>query len=550
MEFIDIFGGVALAVFGVRFLRKGLDRLFGGRWIPWLSRMARSRVRAFAAGIAIGTVAPSSTALSLVTQQMLDTGQIEAERLLAVVLGTNVGITVTVQLLAFHIQDDAALFVLAGVVAFQFLRREAWRGAGQCLLALGFVFLAMQSIGQGAARLGDSPSMALWLRLLDRNPLLTAAFAAGFTMLVQSSTSSIGFALALSAGGLFGPGLVLPWVLGANLGIALTGLAVGWGTLEGRRMGTANLIAKLALALPLLLLAPGGGGGLEPVLPGSPARQIALLHTGFNLLVGAVFLPLLGPATRLARFLAAPPAQALGVAATHLDPRALDTPAVALANATRETLRMADAVKAMFHHYWRCCAERDPVLLRRIRQEDDRVDGAYEGIKTYLSRIREGLSEEEARWQFALLTFSNELESVGDIIDRNLCGTLKKLSAGGAELPPDDRRVLAELHERVAARFETAVGLLARHGGGQVQEFLDGKESLNEWCRRAEREHYARLGAPDAGALATSACFLDMLHGFRRVNSHISAIGYAFPVPARRRGPARPRTPAEARAAG
>ncbi|HRJ73166.1 MAG TPA: Na/Pi symporter, partial [Terrimicrobiaceae bacterium] len=110
MVFYQIAGGIALTIFGIRFLRKGLDRLFGGRLVAWLARMTQQRWKAFSSGVVVGTLAPSSTALSLITLQMLNTGQLTAERMLAVLLGANVGITVTVQLLAFHIQDYAGLF--------------------------------------------------------------------------------------------------------------------------------------------------------------------------------------------------------------------------------------------------------------------------------------------------------------------------------------------------------------------------------------------------------------------------------------------------------
>lgn len=126
--FIQIASGVALIIFGIRFLRKGLDRLFGGRLVIWLSRMTEQRWKAFFSGIVVGTLVPSSTALSLITLQMLNASRMAAAPMLAVLLGTNVGITVTVQLLAFHIQDYAGVFILVGVIGFQFLRREVLRG--------------------------------------------------------------------------------------------------------------------------------------------------------------------------------------------------------------------------------------------------------------------------------------------------------------------------------------------------------------------------------------------------------------------------------------
>ncbi|MFZ4777808.1 MAG: Na/Pi cotransporter family protein [Terrimicrobiaceae bacterium] len=541
MIFLQIAGGVALTIFGIRFLRKGLERLFGGKLVAWLSHMTQRRWKAFLSGMVVGTLAPSSTAISLITLQMLNTGQLTAERMLAVLLGSNVGITVTVQLLAFHVQDYAGLFILLGVLGFQFLNREVLRGVGQCLLSLGFIFLAMRLIGDGAAAMSLDQASSQWLQLFAGHPLLTFIFVSGFTVCVQSSTASIGFAIALCASGLFSAELLIPWVLGANVGISLTALAAGWPTLEGRRLAMANLLVKLCFALPLLLL-PSLAMQILSNLPGSPTREIANFHTGFNLLIGIIAIPFLGPITRFVRMMVVPPQTTTGLPEieSYLDPQALDTPSLALANATRETLRMADGVKLMLQYFWQGYSVRDLHLMLRVQNEDDRADNYNRDIKDYLSRIREGMTEEEIRWQFALLTFSNELESVGDVIDKNLCDTLRKQTAEGVYLSSEDYAALCELYERVMARFNVAMGFLANRGGSQVKGFLSGKESLNEWCRQAQRQHYERLRAGTAQGVVASAYFLDILNGFRRINSHISTIGYAVAPPSgRRKAPVR-----------
>lgn len=537
MVLFQIAGGIALTIFGVRFLRKGLDRLFGGRLVAWLSGLTQKRWKSFGSGMVVGTLAPSSTALSLISLQMLNTGQLTAERMLAVMLGANVGITVTVQLLAFHVQDYAGFFLVLGVLGFQFLNREGLRGVGQCLLSLGFIFLAMKLIGEGASALAVSPESREWMRLFEGHPVLTFLFVSVLTVCVQSSTASIGFAIGLSASGLFSADLLVPWVLGANVGIGLTSLAAGWSNLEGKRLAMANLLAKLAIAIPVLLIPSIAVQGFA-LVSGSIAREIAMFHTGFNIIVGLLFVPLTGPLTRLVRLMIVPHTSAGGLPAmeSHLDPQALESPSLALANATRETLLMADSAKVMLQSFWKGYSTRDLDLTLRVQLEDDRVDSYYGAIKDYLSRIREELTTEESRLQFALLTFSNELETVGDIIDKNLCDILRKQTQQGIWLSNEDYATLCELYDRVMARFQIAQSLLGNRGGPRAKEFVGGKESLNAWCRQAQRLHYERLRALDPGAIASSAYFLDVLDNFRRINSHISAIGYAFSsAPGRRR---------------
>jgi phosphate:Na+ symporter len=513
-----------------------VDRLFAGQLIHWISQLTENRLKAFGCGITVGALAPSSTALSLISLQMINTGQLSAERMLAVLLGSGVGITVTVQLLAFHIQDYAGLFVFVGVIAFQFFQREIFRGVGQCLLALGFIFLSMRLIGQAAAVWVNAPETNAWLSLLEGHPLILLVFIAILTVAVQSSTATVGLALAFAGSGLVSQPLVIPWILGASLGIGLTGLLAGWPTIEGRRLGVANLLAKGLVALPFLLFSDVANGFFA-LMPGSFLREIAMFHTGYNLLVGLVALPLLGPIVRGVRWLIVPPParEHLPEIESYLDPQALETPSLALANATRETLQMADGVKMMLNHFWRGYASRNLNLMLQVQQEDDRVDDTYRRIKNYLSLLREGLTQEEARWQFALLTFSNELEAVGDTIDKILCDALRKMIAEGTAFTPEDEQAVAQLYEKVLARFDVAVGLLTSRGGSQAKAFIAGKESLNEWCRQAQKEHYERLRHADAQAVAASAFFMDFMNSFRRINSHISTIGYAFQTNGRRK---------------
>lgn len=537
MIFLQIAGGVALIIFGVRFLRKGFDRLFGGQLVVWLSGLTEHRWKAFGAGAVAGALAPSSTAISMVTMQMMDAGQLSARRMLSVLLGANMGITITVQLIALRLQDYAGAFILLGVLGFQFLKRENLRGAGQCMLAFGIIFLAMQMIGDGAEQLNALPEMSEWVRLFEGHPLMVFLLVSIFTFVVQSSTASIGFAMGLSASGLFTSSLMVPWVLGASIGIGLTSLAAGLATLEGRRLAVANLLAKLPLALPLVFI-PTLADKVFGFIPGGVMQQTAMFYTGFNLAVGLVFVPLAGPLVKLVRWMIAPapsPLTGLPASESYLDPAVLESPSFALTNAQREILAMSDSVKRMLEYFWRGYEAQNPALIEQVAREDDCVDRYYREIKDYLSRVGGGLTSEEAAWHFAMMTFSNELESAGDIVEKKMCEVFRKQIAEVLPLTEKDRMVLGELQVWVLQRFTVAQNLLINRGGTGINEFLDGKEALNKWCRRAEKEHYERLLGAGPKVIGASGYFLDLLDSYRHFNSHITTIGYAFRSQATRR---------------
>lgn len=530
--FIQIAGGVALVLFAVRFLRKGLDRLFGQHLMTWLERMTSHRLKAFGAGVVAGAIAPSSTALSVTLIQLLNASQLSAERVLATLLGANIGITVMVQLLSISANGLAAFCILIGVIGFQFLQRNVFRGLGQILLSLGFVFLSMELISSGSAMIDPKGDLVEFMRLLEGHPIAVVLASTVTALLLQSSTATIALAIGLAASAHLGMALLLPWVLGTNLGIALTALIAGWGSLEGRRLAVANLLVKgLATAIALSLLP-----WLLPSLAvagASPARQGANFHTLFNLGVALLTLPFVVPLSRLvARMIVAPtlPATSVPVPQTFLDPTTVDTPAFALAQATRELLSMGDEVKSMLQTWWRAFCTGDLALLRVATDQDNRVDSTYYRLKKFLSLIHDP-ADRDSHWHLTLHTFSNELEDIGDIVSTDLCTLVRKQIEHRTVLAPEDWTDLEELYHKLTGRYDVAMSILTTRDANLARSFVSGKEALDQWCRERQRLHYERLKAGDESALRSSSIFLEMLNDLRRINSHLSVIGYALNTP-------------------
>lgn len=533
MAFWHIAGGVALMLFAIRFLRKGLERVFGHALHAWIERMSANRWTAAIAGLAFGSVAPSSTAQTLLTMQLLNAGKLPAERMLVFLLGANVGITVMVQLLAFRLFDYNAFFLLAGVGAYVWARTEGMRGAGQALLALGLIFLAMQLISGAARSVAGHDEFQLLMQVFGNHPVLLLVFAAGLTFLMQSSTAVIGLVIALADAGTCTLATVLPVVLGANVGLGLTSLVAGWDTIAGKRLAVANLALKGAVVVPLFLLLPALATWIE-AMPGGIARHAANFHTTFNLLVaftGALLAGFVGRlvlrAVRETRT-----ADPFGGVSTHLDPSALASPVFALANATRETLRLAEEIKGMLHSAWRGWQTRDAELVRRTQEHDNRVDEMHAAIKHYLSQIpAEPMTPRDSQLQFGLLHFASQLETVGDVIDKNFCHQILKQITDPLPLPPQDEADLTEMHRRTVQRLEMAILVLTTRDRTAAQRFLEEGDTLKTWCIDVQRAHYQRLVGRDERALQASTRFLELINALRRISGQVNTIGHTFARP-------------------
>jgi phosphate:Na+ symporter len=353
MVFLKIATGIILVLLGMRDLRKGLDRLFGNQLVDWLQQTTRNQYQALFAGLVAGTIAPSSSAIAMLSVQMLHQTALTAGRMLAIVLGANVGITVSVQLIAFRLQDYAGAFLLVGGIGFLFLKRPIFRGTGQMLLGIGLVFLAMGIIGSAGAKASANRDLKVIFDVVKNYPVIVLFATTILTVALQSSTASIGLGIGLAQAGLLPAVTMVPWVLGANLGITLTKMMAGWGSVEGRRLAIGSLLVKGCGAFLIFCGGPSLFVTLLDLLPGAIDRKVANLNTGFNLILGLAALPLLSSISRILTFLIeSQPIDPSREPDSYLDPLLLQAPSLALNQAAREALRLIDEIKLMLRAVW------------------------------------------------------------------------------------------------------------------------------------------------------------------------------------------------------
>jgi phosphate:Na+ symporter len=510
----------------MRYVRKGLDRLFGSQLIDWLQQMTNNRYKAFFAGMVAGAIAPSSSAIAMLSVQLLNQSSLTAGRMLAVVLGANVGITVSVQLLAFRLQDYAGAFILTGGVGFLFLKRTLFRGAGQMLLGIGLVFLAMGIIGLAGTAAAKNGDFKLLFSVVDRYPLVVFMATALLTVALQSSTASIGLGIGLAQSGLLPGTTIVPWVLGANLGITLTMMMAGRGSIEGRRLAIGSLLIKGCGALVILLGSSRFSELILSFLPGAIDRQAANLNTFFNLVLGLVALPLLSPISRLLTFFVE--SQAIDDSKdpdTYLDPLLLQAPSLALNQAAREELRLLDEIKLMLRTVWLMIWGKNVRLVGKVEEHQRRIEGTQEVLKDYLSQISdENLSEEDVGWKFIILDYSQELTAVGTLIRRDLSDAVIRQIQLNQEPSPEDKEELEAFYARTLERIEKATAVLMSRDPRLAEEFIREKDRINADCRHSRKTRLERpLSVQNA-----SANVVDMINCLRRVNSQLTSIAYTM----------------------
>ena len=526
MLFLNIATGVILVLLGMRYVRKGLDRLFGSQLVDWLQQMTNNRYKAFFGGMVAGAIAPSSTAIAMLSVQMLNQTALTARRMLAVVLGANVGITVAVQLLAFRLQDYSGVFLLTGGIGFLFLKRTIFRGAGQMLLGIGLVFLAMGIIGLAGTAAAANADLKLLFGVVDHYPLVVFIGTALLTVALQSSTASIGLGLGLAQSGLLPGTTVVPWVLGANLGITLTMMMAGWGSIEGRRLAIGSLLIKGFGALVILLGSSRFFMVILNLLPGAIDRRAANLNTFFNLLLGLAALTLLSPISRLLTFLIESPViDDSREPDSYLDPLLLQAPSLALNQAAREELRLLDEIKLMLRTVWTMIWGKNVRLISKVEEHQRRIEVTQEELRDYMSQISdENLSEEDVDWKFIILDYSQELTAIGTLIRRDLSDAVIRQSQSNQEPSPEDKEELEAFYARTLERIEKAAAMLMSREPRLAEQFIREKEQINIESRRSRK---TRLEKP-LSVQSASSNVVDMMNCLRRINSQLTSLAYSI----------------------
>jgi phosphate:Na+ symporter len=526
--FATFLGSVALLLWGVRMVRTGMTRAFGAALRKAIGTYARTRIGAFFAGVGITGILQSSTATTMLLASFAARGLIALPLALAVVLGADVGSAVVAQVFSLDVKWLWTVLVAVGVLVFMSTEADKARGVARIFIGLGLMLLALVHIGLAAAPLKDSALFRSLLTGLAGEPVLGFLAAVAVSWLVHSSLSIVLLVMSLAAAGALPVPLALALVLGANVGGALAPfLTLATLAPAGRRVALGNVAMKAALALPVLFLVTPIASWLAMIEP-NPGRIAINFHTAFNLLVAAVFLPAAGLVAALcARLLPDLPQTAVSTEPKHLDPTVLDTPSEALGCAMRETLHMGDRVADMLRQALVVFERSDPKLVKEVERADNVVDALHEAIKLYMVKLSKAeMSDEESRRYVEIITFTTNLEHVGDIIDKNLMELAAKKIKNRYAFSAEGLEEICKFHARVMDNMRLAFNVFATRDVALARRLLAEKATTRTAELAAADSHFARLREGRPESIETSAIHLDVMRDLKRINGHLTSVAY------------------------
>ncbi len=529
---VHLAGAVALLLFATRMVRTGVERAYGDILRHRLRAVVRNPLLAIAAGTLLAIALQSATAVTLLVGSFVGSGFVGATAGLLAVVGADLGSALVVKILSFDLEILVPLCLVAGTTIFLATEQRRWRQFGRILVGIGLLILSLRLIGEASEPLRESRILPVVVNYLSGDPVTAFLLAGVMTWLFHSSVAAILLVAALAARGLVPAELGVVLVLGANLGggviAALLSRAspplariVPLGNLILRGAGAVLALTALVLASPPLDL-----------LGDTPAVQIVNAHIAFNFMLAVCGLAVAGlvsaAAQRIVALGAAPEPAALAVTElSALDPGALDKPSQALANATREVVRVCETIEIMLQRIIGLYEEADKESIAALAALDDRVDSRHAAIKLYLAKVTQhAMSEEEALRCQELIGACVRLEQVGDIIVRNMLVHVKKKLDRRVEFTDQGWRELLAFHGSVLANARLAFNVLVSRDAETARQLILEKDRLRDMEKSSSQNHFARLGEGTAKSVETSSIHLDTIRDLKQINALLASMAY------------------------
>lgn len=531
---IGLFGGLALFLFGMDRLGEALKAVAGSSMKRVLGRLTTNRFSSALTGAGVTAIIQSSSVTTVLVVGFVSAGVMSLNQSVGVILGANVGTTITAQVIAFKVTKWALLLVASGFGMLFFGRSDTLRNYGNILFGLGLIFFGMNLMGEAMAPLRSyAPFLDLMLNM--EKPLAGILCGALFTALIQSSSATTGIVVAMASQGFLTLPAGIALALGANIGTCITALLATLG--KSRPALRAAVIHVLFNVLGVLLwlgfidelatlaiaVSPQSPelAGMQRLVADVP-RQIANANTLFNLANTLLFLSITGPLARLATRLVPekPVKETVIISPKFLDEDLLETPAMALDLARLEVGHLGDQVLLMMLQAQDALQKRNALMLSELEKQDDAVDILHAAINTYLSRIgKQTLSEEESREYFRISQANAILEGVGDVLETDLATLGQKTISAGLIPSETMSMLLNDLFEGVYQGLEHAIGAVKANDQKAAQDVIALKPEIYRRTQAALERQAQSLAESGEARLETLNAEFELTDKLKRIFS-------------------------------
>jgi phosphate:Na+ symporter len=528
-----LIGGLGLFLYGMKLLSEGFQKLAGTKLRQILKFLTRKAMVGVLTGALVTAIVQSSSTTTVMIVGFVNAGLLALKQAIGVIMGANIGTTITAQIIAFKIDKYALPAIGLGFALFMLAKRRTWKFWGQVLLGFGLLFLGLMTMKQILVPLKDSPIVQDVLTQFSVNPLLGILAGTLLTVTVQSSSASIGLVMAMAFNGLLSFPASINLLMGAEIGTTITAQIASIGTnIAARRSAWAHTLFNCFGVAYLLVFIYNGWFAkfIEFLTPGDVnsniMRHIANAHVVFNVLNTMLFLPFIGILEKFCFWIVPGEIEELPAEPKFLEKHLLETPPVALDQATKELVRMTKIAEDAISYAMQGFFERNGRLLAKVSHQEEAVDNLQREITQYLMEISQrSLTPKESEKLPALLHSVNDIERIGDHAEN-----LKELAERAVEERlPFSKYALEELrlmYNEVKAMTQEVGLALQNDSHEHAQAALAREDTINRLQIELRQNHIQRLNQGRC-FLLSGIIFLDFINNLEKIGDHLTNVAQA-----------------------
>lgn len=534
MEFTDILGllgGLAMFLYGMHLMGDGLELLAGAKLKSILEKLTSNRFLAMLVGLVMTAVIQSSNAVTAMTVNFVNVGLLDFSRAIGVIMGSNIGTTVTGQLIALNVTALAPLFAFLGVLFMLFTKKEKLRYTGQVVAGLGILFMGMSTMSSSMSPLKDIAWFQSAMTSFT-NPFIGVAVGALFTLLIQSSSASVGVLQAMAMQGLIGLDSAIYIICGQNIGCTIAAIMAAFGgTKAAKRTALVHLLFNISGTILFILVAEFTPfvSFVEGLTPGNGVAQIANAHTIFNISTTAVLLPCANLLAKLAILLIPGEDMEIGPRLLHIkpvDPNSFGSTALAIEQVDAEVKRMHRLASDNLHAALDALFEQTPIDIETVYKNEETIDFLNKEITLVLVDIHGlGVSRKEAAHVSAMYHVLSDIERIGDHAE-NIADYAKSMRKNGEMFSEHALEELRTLTDMVYAIMEEAFTHFFNPASSKLQDIDDKEEAIDDQVEAMQLHHIDRLENNRCTA-NMGMVYVEILTDLERVSDHALNIAQA-----------------------
>ena len=558
-----LFGGLALFLYGMEKMSEGMKKSAGSRMRSILAALTNNRIIGLVVGAFVTMVIQSSSATTVMLVSFVQAELMTFVQALGVILGADIGTTITAQLIAFKLTDYALMMIAVGFGMRMFGKSDGIVNAGEALLGFGILFFGMKLMSDAMKPLRTYTEFINMMKGLE-NPLFGLLIGTLFTALIQSSSAFTGIIIVLAQQGLITLEAGIPLVFGANIGTCITaGLASIGTSRKAKRVALAHVLFKIGGVVLFIFWIPAFADIIQTIavtFGSDTARQIANAHTIFNVSMAFVFLPFTTLFAGLLMKILPPEERLEGVipATWHLDESMIATPEFAIGLVRTEIARMAKILgrmlKAIIIPFMsdadlisrevkhkdeaKLLVQEIPTqdeiypqltLLEGIDMREEKIDFLDEKVVNYLIQVaRQELSDEQASEVYGMISIANDMESIGDIIHRNMLPLIDKKRELGSDFSQEGKEELMIYHVKVCKQISRLMEAFAEHNLETARKIMKKESKYLDLETKYRLQHLERLHQACKESVETHEIHMELMDLLKQINVYTVNIAKTF----------------------